>query len=54
MKKHNVRINEKRTGSVTYVVEHLLCKHEGLSLNPGTEKKKKKKNGKNTGIQKLP
>jgi hypothetical protein len=28
---------------VTYVVEHLLCKHEGLSLNPGTDKKKKKK-----------
>jgi hypothetical protein len=33
----------KWTGGVTQVVQHLLCKPETLSLNPGSIKKKKKK-----------
>jgi hypothetical protein len=29
----------KWTGGVTQAVEHLLCKHKGLSLNPSFTKK---------------
>jgi hypothetical protein len=36
----------KRAGVVSKVVEHVPSKHEVLSLNPNTTKKKKKKNPK--------
>jgi hypothetical protein len=35
-------IKAKWTGGVAQVLEHLLCKHKALSLNPSPIKKKKK------------
>jgi hypothetical protein len=38
------RIKFAKTGRVAEVLEHLPSKCEGLSSNPGTAKRKKKKN----------